>query len=86
MTAPATPLVTKTKTWIAAVGGFLTVAVPIILQVSVNLPEPWPGVVSGAIALLTVLGVYHAPYVKPDAAVVPAASGPPPIDKAWGER
>jgi hypothetical protein len=70
----------KWKTWVAGVSAILTVVVPYVLQFVVYLPEPWPTVVGGVIAVLGIFGVYHAPYVKPGAVVVPevvAQSRPP---------
>jgi hypothetical protein len=50
------------KSWVALIGSILSAAVPLLLQVSAALPPPWPAVVGGVMALLTALGVYHAPY------------------------
>lgn len=55
----------KSKTWWAAIGGTLTVVVPLILSVATYLPDPWPAAIGAVIALLTALGVYKAPY-KPE--------------------
>lgn len=55
----------KSKTWVAVVGGLLTVIVPLILSVATYLPDPWPAVIGAVVALLTALGVYKAPY-KPE--------------------
>lgn len=74
MTAPSAP--SKAKTYIALAGALLTALVPFILQISVNLPQPWPGVIAGAIALATAFGVYHAPYSTGSNA--PPASGKSP--------
>lgn len=76
MTQPVTPTITtlepsKSKTWIAAIGGALTVIVPIVLSVSTNLPEPWPAVISAVVAVLTAVGVYRAPYKPEGTTVVP---------------
>jgi hypothetical protein len=71
----------KWKTWVAAISGVLAIAVPYILQLVVYLPDPWPTVVGGVIAILGVFGVYRAPYVPPNASVVPdtqIAAPPPP--------
>lgn len=69
MTAPNPPINTinpsKSKTWVAAIGGSLTVVVPLILSVATYLPDPWPAIIGGLIGLLTVAGVYKAPY-KPE--------------------
>lgn len=58
----STPTPSRAKTWTALIGGLLAVAIPLVLQVSAHLPQPWPAVIGGAVALLTALGVYHAPY------------------------
>jgi hypothetical protein len=55
----------KSKTWVAAIGGALTVVVPLILSSATYLPDPWPALIGGLVALLTMLGVYKAPY-KPE--------------------
>lgn len=78
MTQPTTPAITtiepsKSKTWIAAIGGALTVVVPIVLSVSTNLPEPWPAVISAIVAVLTAVGVYKAPYKPQGTTTVPTA-------------
>lgn len=78
MTQPNQPTITtlepsKSKTWIAAIGGALTVIVPIMLSVSTNLPEPWPAVISAVVAVLTAVGVYRAPYRPQGTTVVPTA-------------
>lgn len=65
----------KLKTWVALVGSVFTVVAPWILSASASLPEPWPALVGGFFGLLTVLGVYHAPYV-PKSAQEPAAYVP----------
>lgn len=77
MTNPTPSITTlepsKSKTWIAAIGGALTVIVPIVLSVSTNLPEPWPAVISAVVAVLTAIGVYRAPYRPEGTTVVPTA-------------
>lgn len=78
MTQPVNPTIatfepSKAKTWVAAVGGALTVIVPIVLSVSTNLPEPWPAVISAVVAVLTAVGVYRAPYRPEGTTVVPTA-------------
>jgi hypothetical protein len=55
----------KSKTWVAVVGGALTVIVPLILSVATYLPDPWPAVIGAVVAVLTAVGVYPAPY-KPE--------------------
>lgn len=59
------PAPSKAKTWIALLGSLLSVAVPLIVSASAHLPEPWPAVIGGVVAVLTALGVYHAPYQTP---------------------
>lgn len=57
MTVPTTP--TKpTKAVVATIGGILVTVIPILESVSDFLPQPWPAIITGLIALLTVLGVY----------------------------
>jgi hypothetical protein len=73
MTAPV-PM-TAHKSWVAAVGGLLTVVVPLLLQVATYLPDPWPALIGGVIALATVLGVYKTPN-KPVAPVAPPVAPP----------
>lgn len=73
-----TPVITtinpsKAKTWIAVIGGLLTVAVPLILSVATYLPDPWPAVIGALVALATAAGVYKAPY-KPEGTSVVANS------------
>jgi len=78
MTAPdlSTVVPLKWKAWVGLIGSVLTLVIPWVAEIAVDLPQPWPLVVGGAVALLTALGVYRAPYVPPGAAVVPA---PPPV-------
>ena len=74
MTTPITTVEpSKAKTWIAVVGGLLTVVVPLIVSVSTYLPEPWPAVIGAVVALLTAFGVYKAPYKPGGTTVVPTA-------------
>lgn len=62
MTTPTPP--SKAKTYVALIGSLLTVAIPVVLEVSNALPAQWQGVIGGVIAILTGLGVYHAPYTR----------------------
>lgn len=76
MTQPVQPTITtvepsKSKTWIAALGGALTVIVPIVLSLSTSLPEPWPALIAAVVAVLTAVGVYKAPYRPNGTTVVP---------------
>lgn len=64
MTTPTPP--SKAKTYVALIGSLLTVAIPLILEVSTALPAQWQGVIGGVIAILTGLGVYQAPYHRAD--------------------
>jgi len=74
MTTPTlTP--SKAKTYVALIGSLLSVAAPLILQVSTALPPPWPAAIGGIFALLTALGVYHAPYKPPGTALTPVSAG-----------
>ena len=51
------------KSWTAFVGSLLAVLIPWLLTTVVpTLPEPWPALVGGIVALMTAVGVYHAPY------------------------
>ena len=50
------------KSWVALGGALLTFIVPMLLQVSVGMPEPWPAVAAALVAVLTAVGAYHAPY------------------------
>lgn len=61
------------KSWVALVGSLLTFIIPWIVQISAGLPEPWPAIVGGVVALLTAVGVYHAPYQP-----APGRNGTPP--------
>jgi hypothetical protein len=73
----------KLKTWVTVAGSVLMVVGPWILTASTNLPEPWPAIVGGIFGILTILGVYHAPYVPKSAQVsktpiseIPSSNGP----------
>jgi hypothetical protein len=72
------------KTWVALAGSLLTVIGPWILSTSSSLPEPWPALVGGVFGLLTVFGVYHAPYV-PKSAQAPVSYTPAtgPSESPW---
>jgi hypothetical protein len=50
------------KSWVALVGSLLTFVIPTLVSVSTSWPEPWPALISAFVAVLTALGVYHAPY------------------------
>lgn len=49
------------KAWVGLVGSFLTFIVPWVVQYSSLLPAPWPAVIGAVVAVLTAVGVYHAP-------------------------
>lgn len=61
MTQPAPTKTTVHKTWVAAIGGILVTIVPILQGVTNFLPQPWPAIVTGLLALFTVTGVYSVP-------------------------
>ena len=60
------------KSWTAFAGSLLTLLVPLLLQLSPYFPAPWPAVIGAVIAVLTAVGVYHAPYTP-----VGGQRGPP---------
>ena len=68
------------KSWTAFFGSLLTLIVPLLLQFSPMFPPPWPAVIGAIIAVLTAVGVYHAPYQpvnRNNAATQPYT--PPPV-------
>lgn len=77
MTTPATPVTKPTKAWITAIGGILSVAVPLITSLLTYLPPEWAAVITGAIGLLTVLGVYAVPNKPTGDVVIPTSEVPP---------
>ena len=50
------------KSWVALFGSLLTFVIPTLVQMSTTWPEPWPAVIGAVVAVLTAIGVYHAPY------------------------
>lgn len=68
---------TSGKAWVGLIGSLLTFAVPYVVTISTNFPQPWPAVVGGVVALLTMFGVYHAPY-QPTTPTVPVTPPPAP--------
>lgn len=50
------------KSWVALLGSILTLVIPWVVSASASFPEPWPAVVGAVVAILTAVGVYHAPY------------------------
>lgn len=77
MTAPdlSTIIPLKYKAWVGLAGTILTLVLPYVLEAVAFLPQPWPIVAGGVVALLTAFGIYKAPYVPPGAVVVPT----PPV-------
>lgn len=76
MTTP-TPVVTtveptKAKSWVALVGSVLTVAFPLLASAQNWLPDPWPAVVGGVLAIGTALGVRWTPYAPQGTVIVPS--------------
>ena len=63
---------TKYKTYVAIIGGALGLFVPQLLELTADLPQPWPLVIGGIIWVLTVFGVYKAPYAPTGAVLAPA--------------
>jgi len=61
------------KSWVALVGSLLTFIIPWVVQYSTLLPAPWPAIIGAVVAILTAVGVYHAPYqpVTPPTAAQP---------------
>lgn len=64
------------KAWVSLVGSLLTVIIPLLVQVSASLPQPWPSLIGAIVALLTAFGVYRVPN-KPASSGSPA-TGPTP--------
>lgn len=50
------------KAWTALAGSAASFVIPWILAAVAALPSPWPEVVGAVVAVLTAVGVYHAPY------------------------
>lgn len=50
------------KAWTGLAGSAAAFLVPWLLQVATTLPSPWPEVAGAVVAVMTWLGVYHAPY------------------------
>lgn len=74
---------TAGKAWIGLIGSFLTFIIPWVLQESDHLPAPWPLVISAVVAILTAVGVYHAPY-QPVPKAAPSA-GKHESNSPWPE-
>ena len=79
MTAPNIDLESivpsKAKTAVGLIGSLVTFLGPFILSSTDALPPPWPVVIGLVFAVLTALGVYHAPY-KPTGTVLAPQQGP----------
>lgn len=67
---------TAAKAWLSLLGGLLTVVIPLLVQVSGSLPEPWPAVIGAVVAVLTALGVYRVPNKLPANTVLVPADPP----------
>ena len=51
------------KSWAALAGSLLTALIPwFVTTIAPTLPEPWPMVITAIVAIMTAVGVYHAPY------------------------
>lgn len=82
------PVITpsKAKTYVAFVGTVLTIVIPLVVQMSTNWPPQYQALLSGIIGLLTIFGVYQAPY-KPKGTVIvpldalPIGEEPPSIEQ-----
>ena len=76
----------KAKAWVALIGSVLSLIIPYVLAISESLPEPWPAVIGVAVAVLTALGVYRAPYKPTDTVLAPKEAVPPevPTDETPG--
>lgn len=66
------------KTWVGLLGSFLTFIIPWVLQESDHLPQPWPYVIAAVVAVLTAVGIYHAPYQPVSKVADPPAHGGSP--------
>lgn len=76
MMTPEPVVPTKWKAIVALVGALLTAIVPLVVQVSTSLPEPWPALIGGLVALATMFGVYKAPYKPAGTELVPVGTTP----------
>lgn len=86
MTSPVV-VPSKMKAVVALVGALLSALIPLLLTISTSLPDPWPALIGGVVALLTMLGVYKAPYKPPNTVLVPDNTTPiahPPVDPPSG--
>lgn len=78
----------KYKPLVGLIGAALTFIVPTVLTYSTQLPQPWPWVIAGVVALLTSVGIYKAPYTPQGTVLAPdtpavaqaaAQSAPTPV-------
>lgn len=83
MTTPVVPA-SKMKAVVGLIGALLAAVVPLLVQISTSLPDPWPALIGGVIALLTMLGVYKTPFLPPGTAIVPTNPVVPPGPPAGG--
>lgn len=67
----------KAKAWVGLLGSVLSFVVPLVLSVQDYLPAPWPAVIGGALAVLTALGIYRAPYKPEGTVLAPAPTASP---------
>ena len=67
----------KWKAWVGTAIAILAVIIPVVLQVSTSLPEPWPTIIGLVVAALTWLGIYRAPYLPKGTEIAPAPPAPP---------
>lgn len=77
MTTPITTInPSKSKTWVALVGGVLATLVPIVLSLLDYIPAQYAwvaAVINAVIAILQTTGVYTAPYKPEGTSVVSTA-------------
>ncbi|MGK2880612.1 MAG: hypothetical protein ACSLE6_07385 [Mycobacterium sp.] len=84
--APVTPVTKPTKTIVASIGAVLTVVVPLVTSLLTYLPPQWSAVITGAIGVLTVLGVYTIPNTPTGQVVItpePAAANRNTTEYQW---
>jgi len=53
----------KWKPVVGLIGSLLTFIVPVVLDVTADLPPVWTAIIAAVLAVLTALGIYKAPYV-----------------------
>lgn len=69
----------KAKAWVGLLGSLLTLIVPVALDATQTLDQPWPTVIGLVVAVLTALGIYKAPY-KPTGTTLAIDPRTPVID------